>query len=272
MKQEKINTAFLRSKFFSGFNVWAQSEVTWTSQSGNIHRLSEDVFTFTHYNLLPSCEGDILDGHYTIFVNKNNFEYLLYKSSDYGSLTYVIPCEFGGAFLTEKTLPEPSKQRIESIIAHKLLSAYFYDGKHVNQQGANLFPSTTEDDYDRKGCLICDYRGYIWSGMKPEQYGKEQLAALKILINFEPANIPEFEPEFVKQFTSKFKRKKGVEQLHSLNINGVEYTVAHMINEIYGKQTALLDADKKMIAHEHLDGSLTKFVKQVPTILKNFAK
>ena len=84
MKQttQKVDYAFLKSKLFSGFNTWAQREIDFDAQSTNMSRLSDSVFSFIEYNYLPSCETDILDGHYTFFVNKDTFEYLVYKSSD----------------------------------------------------------------------------------------------------------------------------------------------------------------------------------------------
>jgi len=240
------------------------------SQSTNIHRISNDVFTFTEYNFLPSCTEDVLDGHFTIFVNYKTFEYLLYKSSDYGSFTYVMPCEFGG-FFTPESLPKSSKERIESHIAHKLLRAYFYDGNHINHKGTNLIPNE-DGEWGGKCCLICDERGYIWSEMKPEQYSDVELKALKVLISFEPPTIKEFDPEFVKEFVSKFKGKKGVQRQRKLNIEGTEYVVVHEVSTIYGCHSALLNNKGTVLSTYILNHTLSNFIKCIPTLLKNIAQ
>lgn len=279
-----IDIAFLEGKKFECFNRWAGEVTTVRASGSNINRISNDVFTFTEYNKLPSDETDILDGHYTFFVNYKTFDYLAYKSSDYGSLTYVIPCEFGGYFLTKDNLPEISRKKVEAIIAHKLLGAYFSDHDAVNMQGRNLFSDGTPDvtEYVTRGkydcrdgvkySLICDYRGYIWSGVKPHKLSEVELAALKILIGFEQPNIPEFDAQFVKDFVKKFPTKKGSIKTLPITVAGVEYQVVREVAEIYGKRTTLITKDNKFIATEHLDHSLTKFVKAIPTILKNIAQ
>ena len=106
-EKQEVNVDFLRSKLSSGYNRWNDSEIEYKSQNTNIHRLSESVFNFTEYNFLPVNEHDILCGHFAIFVNKDTFQYLVYKSSDYGSLAYVREVKFAG-FHTAETLPEVS--------------------------------------------------------------------------------------------------------------------------------------------------------------------
>lgn len=265
---------FLESKIISGYSAWAQREVEYRSQSSNISRLSNDVFSFDEYNFLPSCESDILDGHYTLYVNYKTFQYLLYKSSDYGGLTYTLPVEFKG-FLSANDLPESSKQHIESIIAHKLLTAYFYDYNHINHYGANLIYSGEpySDTAWGKGCLISDNRGYMWCGTKVEQYSDIDLSALKILCGFEQPAIDEFSKEYIISIAKKFTNKKGIEQRVEIELNGKQYIIVHLIKEVYGKNSGLIDVStNKLISYEILDHKLKDFIKAIPTILKNIAE
>lgn len=279
MKQteQKIDVAFLQSKLKSGFSVWAQREIEYKSQSTNIHRLSDSVFSFTEYNFLPTCEQDILDGHYTFFVNKDTFEYLVYKSSDYGSLTYVIPVDFNG-FLTAELLPEPSKEHVESIIAHKLLTSYFYDSEHINHKGALLFPNPEDNDniYAHRS-LICDHRGYIWSEMKPETYSEVELQALNKLCGFIQPDIKDFDNDFVKTFVKGFKKVKDKDiKFNVLQVNNKDYTVLyrHDFGTYYSYSIieGTMDKPVKKIA-EDSDGQkkISDFIKVIPTILRNIA-
>ncbi|HCI58228.1 MAG TPA: hypothetical protein DFH96_05555 [Bacteroidetes bacterium] len=280
IEQKQIDVAFLSSKLKSGFNVWAQREIDHTSQSTNIHRLSDSVFTFTEYNFLPTCEQDILDGHYTFFVNKDTFEYLVYKSSDYGSLTYVIPVDFNG-FLTAELLPEPSKEHVESIIAHKLLTSYFYEYEAVNQKGKNLFEEVEKtEDYHHiysKRSLICDHRGYIWSEMKPETYSEVELQALNKLCGFIQPDIKDFDNDFVKTFVKGFKKIKDKDiKFNVLQVNNKDYTVfyRHDFGTYYSYSIieGTMDKPVRKIA-EDSDGQkkISDFVKVIPTILRNIA-
>lgn len=276
-KTKQIDVAFLQSKLKSGFSVWAQREIEYKSQSTNIHRLSDSVFSFTEYNFLPSCEQDILDGHYTFFVNKDTFEYLIYKSSDYGSLAYVIPVDFNG-FLTAEILPEPSKEHVESIIAHKLLTSYFYDSEHINHQGALLFPNPEDNDniYAHRS-LICDHRGYIWSEMKPETYSEVELQALNKLCGFIQPDIKDFDNDFVKTFVKGFKKIKDKDiKFNVLQVNNKDYTVfyRHDFGTYYSYSIieGTMDKPVKKIAEDYNgQKKISDFVKIIPTILRNIA-
>ena len=114
---------------------------------GNVSQISKDVFTFTEYNFLPGTNPHGLDGHYSFAVNIKNFKYVYWKDSDYGGLTYVKDNTNKVFIPVHKSI----KKQIEGIIARKLLSSYWYDGNHVNQQGPNLFGN------DCKLCLISDW-------------------------------------------------------------------------------------------------------------------
>lgn len=281
-EQKQIDFAFLESKLINGFSVWAQREIEIRSQSTNIHRLSDSVFSFTEYNFLPTCEQDILDGHYTLFVNKDTFEYLVYKSSDYGSFTYVIPVEFDG-FLTAELLPEPSRVRIESIIAHKLLTSYFYDGKHINHKGALLFPNPKDNEniYSHRS-LIVDYRGYIWTELKPEIYSEVEIKALNKLCGFIQPDIKDFDKDFIKSFLKGFKpaNEHGL-KYNNIELNGKQYTLFYYkeFNDYYRysliESTNNVETSKIMLKNKISELSDTvkpsKFISIVPTIIRNIA-
>jgi len=278
--EKKINIAFLQSKLFSGFNVWAQREINIRSQSTNINRLSDSVFSFYEYNFLPTCEQDILDGHYTFFVNKDTFEYLVYKSSDYGSFTYVLPLEFDG-FLTSELLPEPSKIRVESIIAHKLLTSYFYDYDSMNGKGKNLIEDAElAEDYDKtysKRSLICDDRGYIWSDIKPETYSDVELQALNKLCGFVQPDIKEFDKEFVSSFIKGFKNydKNDGTKVNTLELNNKNYIIFYRKGYANYNEFSLfegtLDNPIKKISSDSDKKPIRKFIEVIPTILRNIA-
>jgi len=119
--------------------------------SGNINKISKDVYVFTIYNFLPGTNPHGLDGHYTFAVNITNFNYVYWKDSDYGSFTWVRDN-------TDKIfLPvhESIKEQIDGLIATKLLGAYWYYADSINHQGKNLFED--EDYYPHKTSLICTW-------------------------------------------------------------------------------------------------------------------
>lgn len=291
MKQteQKIDVAFLQSKLKSGFNVWAQREIEYKSQSTNIQRLSDLVFSFIEYNYLPSCEQDILDGHYTFFVNKDTFEYLVYKSSDYGSLTYVIPVDFDG-FLTAELLPEPSRERVESIIAHKLLTSYFYDSDAQFRKGSLLFKEAeTAEHYHyiySKRSLICDNRGYVWCEMKPETYSEVELQALNKLCGFAQPDIKDFDKDNIKNLIKGFKvdktrvmewNGKNINiKYNTLNVLDKDYTIFYYVKP-YGnyKEYSLIEGTPENVVKVISNCSdvlpLSNFISIVPTILRNIA-
>ena len=289
-KQTNVDVKFLESKLISGYSRWAGREIEYRSQSTNINRLSDSVFTFIEYNFLPICKQDILDGHYTFFVNKDTFEYLVYKSSDYGSFTYVIPVGFNG-FQTAETLPQVSKEHIESIVAHKLLTSYFYDRDSQFSKGKNLFEEfENSENYDKtysKRSLICDYRGYIWTELKPETYDNVELQALNLLCGFVPPAIPDFDKETVKSIVKGFKldktRKMDYGQLgtvdvkyNELKIDNKDYTV-FFHKKPYGNyyDYSLLEGtmDKlvKVVCSNSDTLPVSKFIQIIPTVLRNMA-
>lgn len=287
-----VNVAFLESKLCKGYSPWCQHEVDWNSQGTNIHRLSESVFSFEEYNYLPSCEQDILDGHFTFFVNKDTFEYLVYKSSDYGSFTYVLPVKFDG-FHTDETLPAPSKAKVESIIAHKLLTSYFHDSNHVNHRGKSLVEDAhTAEDYHElysKRSLICDNRGYIWSDIKPETYSDIELLALNKLCGFVQPDIKDFDADFVKSFTKGFKvlktgegtqfatkgETKYINKYNELEINGkhfiVVYRNTHGNYKDYSLLKGTIDNIEGVVCSDSDTLPVSRFVKIIPTVLRNMA-
>lgn len=274
----KVDIAFLESKSFEIPNPWDGGRPCVVSASHtNIHRISDSVFKFTEYNFLPADETDILDGHYTFFVNKDTFEYLVYKSSDYGSLTYTIPCEFGGAFLTKESLPEFSRKRVEANIACKLLGAYFYDSAAIHSKGINLFSDgTPTEPSDRgvrfnDGCkrsLICDYRGYQWVD-HVEKYSSESLKALEILCGYKQPNIT-LDEQTVKAIALKLRScKVGKQKEFALNLEGKEYKVVYQKNNYKGHLGLTLDG--KLISHDLMSNKITEFVRSIPEVLNNFA-
>lgn len=289
-KHTNVNVEFLSSKLISGFNVWAKREIDIHSQCTNINRLSDSVFKFTEYNFLPICEQDVLDGHYTFFVNKDTFEYLVYKSSDYGSFTYTIPVGFDG-FQTAETLPQVSKERVESIVAHKLLTSYFYDSDAKFSKGKLLFEEAeTAEHYHyiySKRSLICDYRAYIWTELKPETYDNVELQALNLLCGFVPPAIPDFDKDAIKSIVNGFKIDKTREmsygimggakvKFNEIKLNDKDYTVFYHKKPYGGYyEYSLVEGtyDKliKVICNDSDTLPVSKFISIIPTVLRNMA-
>lgn len=267
----KIDTKFLEYK------------ATVNSSYGNIDRISDTVFKFTQFNFLPENETDILDGHFTFFVNYKTFEYLVYKSADYGGFTYTIPCEFG-VFLTKDSLPEVSKNRVEATIASKLLGAYFHDGNAIHSNGKNLFSDETPREFVQKniynediyrysdGCkisLICDYRAFKWVD-HVQVYSDIELKALKILCGYEQPNI-QFDEITIKKTANKIRCKKGQTKLININIEGKAYTIVHN-NYKFGGSTLCLMIGDTLISHESMCKNVTKFIRLIPVMLNNYAQ
>lgn len=130
-------------------NIIEDDNIYNTAGSGNIQRISEDVFSFVIYNFLPGTNPHGLDGHYGFAVNYKTFKYICWKDSDYGGLTYVKKIDDKCFIKIHKSI----KNQIEKIIACKLYSSYFYDFKHINQKGNNLI-----EGCNIKCSLICDWR------------------------------------------------------------------------------------------------------------------
>lgn len=287
---QQINKAFLESKSFSCLTQWngGKYPVACTAASGNIARISDNVFRFTQHNFLPtSLDGktpadDILDGHFTFYVNIETFEYLVYKSAGYANFTSVTPVEFNG-FYTKDTLPELSRKRIESVIAHKLLGAYFSDSNAVNRKGANLIepqaPEPAGNNFNKdimrhpgfKQSLICDNRGYIWCDYKPETLCDADLLALETLDGWTPPELPEFSEDLLKSLRSKLTSKKGIARQIDFEFAGLSLSIAHYIDPIYGNRTALGTPEGINISGMSTKHSLTKFMRLIPEILRNYS-
>lgn len=287
---QNIDKAFLQGKSFECLTQWngGKYPVTCTAASGNIARISDNVFRFTQHNFLPtSLDGktpadDILNGHFTFYVNAKTFEYLAYKSSDYANFTSVTPMEFNG-FYTSETLPELSRKRIESVIAHKLLGAYFHDHNAVNQNGANLIDPQTPEPAGNgfnegimrhsgfKQSLICDNRGYIWCDYKPETLCEADLLALKTLDNWTPPELQEFPEDLLKSLRSKLTGKKGVARQVDFEFAGLSLRMVHYVDPIYGNSSILGTTDNVKLSQLSTKHSLTKFIRLIPEILRNYS-
>ena len=290
-----ITKEFLESKSFSCLSAWGggNQKIPCTAGGGNINRISDEVFRFTVYNLLRTshdgktyAKEDVLDGHFTFYVNFNTFEYLVYKSSDYGSFTYVIPTEFNG-FYDKDSLPEISRKRVESIIAHKLLGAYFRDSNAVNRKGANLVepgaPKPAGNGFNEdimrhpgfKQSLICDYRGYMWCDYKVETLCKADLVALNKLQGWTPPEVPEFPEDLLKSLRSNLQGSKGKVRSVDFEFAGFSLRLVHYINPVYGRNTILCTPEGgkagNFITQELVEHSLTKFIRCIPTILRNYS-
>lgn len=125
---------------------------------GNSERISDDVFSFTRYNFLPT-KGTTLDGHYGFYVNYKTFEYRVNQDSYYGSFTWVSPPKETGW----KNLGERDKIYIEGIIACQLLAMYFYDYNATDGKGANLFSNgaiATSGDNKHNQSIVTYRDGY----------------------------------------------------------------------------------------------------------------
>lgn len=279
----KVDIKFLESKEFEIKNPWNYgAPMRVYASSGNIDRISDSVFKFTEYNFLPADEKDILDGHYTFFVNYKTFEYLVYKSSDYGNLITTIPCNFE-TFLTNKSLPEFSKKRVEAKIASKLLGAYFHDSNAIHRKGKNLFSDGTPPEeaginiYDEKYYrytdgskrnLICDYRAYSWVD-HIQIYSDIELKALELLCGYKQPNVNLSENE-IKKITNKIRCNKKETKTIQLDINGKEYKIIHNKPEI-GKSNILLALNDKVISKDFMCNNITRFIRNIPIMINNYA-
>jgi hypothetical protein len=247
--------------------------------SGNINRLSDTVFTFTEYNFLPgSGEGMNFDGHYTFFVDYTNMNWLIYKSSDYGGLTWTKPVEFKD-FLRKKDFNKKGLKEVEHIIASKLLGAYFYDCNHIHHKGSSLI--NDEESYKRS--LICDNRGFIWVDNEPQVYKPVEVLALKELISFE-RKYPDIQIDFskrtsyVKNYTCDYGVGKNKTKLNlsdrynviPITINGISGELVHQI--MFSKQTHTgLIINNESYCHYTYSKGLSYYLEMLPTAIRNFA-
>lgn len=179
---EKVTRNFLENKSFEHNVGWGAGVIKIESSTGNIYRLSDNVFYFTEYNFLPT-DGSNFDGHYTFYVNYKTFDYLVYKNSNYGSLTYTTPTKE----INIIKLNDIDKKISEAIIASKLLGSYFYDFDKINQEGELLIPMELKNSDElyleryAKKCLICDFRNYLWSDFKPQLKTDQQYEVLSLI-------------------------------------------------------------------------------------------
>jgi len=249
----------------------------WRSYSGNVHRISDTVLTYVEYNFLPGTGwyNDVkisLDGHYTFFVNLANFDWRIYKSSDYGSLTWVTKVDFTG-LMKPSDFPKDERKILEHFIACKVLSTYFYDRNHVNSRGANIIPAPNEDD-DHKNNLLVDNRGYIWCDSKPEELSLPEQIALHEMIGYEPK---EYEVEV------KWKDRKCLDleyvdhpyirdkEYHiPVKVNGVDAEIIHYINFAKQYRNALM-YKKKLYCENSTGTGFKDYVKCLPTAMKHYA-
>ncbi len=148
----------LKKKFLE-----SKSNKNHTSHDSNIHKISKNVYRFIQYNFLPGENPYGLDGHYCFAVNVTNFKYLVWKDSDYGGLTYVRDIE-NKVFLE---IHESIKEEVESVIADKLLGAYFSEYRNEKRERKSLIADS--DDYYKKS-LICTW---------VDDYPNEPLGQLK---------------------------------------------------------------------------------------------
>lgn len=287
----KLTNEFLQSKSFSCLSAWngGNHKVPCTAGRGNIHRISDEVFRFIEYNFLPTshdgetyAKEDVLDGHFTFYVNFNTFEYLVYKSADYKNLISAAPLEFNG-FYDKDNLPEISRKRVESVIASKLLGAYFYDANAVNSNGPNLVepeaPEPAGNNFNPnivrhsgvKHSLICDYRGYMWTDYNPETLCEADLAALKQLQGWTPPEVPEFPEDLLKSLKSKLQGSKGMVRGAEFDFAGFSLRLVHYIDPIYGNRTELLTKEGTSLSYVITKHSLTKFMRCISTILRNYS-
>lgn len=159
-----LTEEFLNSKIKTYIHP-SYGECVYRSGYGNIEKITDNVWSFEEYNFLPGQDGQ-LDGHYTFYVNIQNFQYCLYSHAFYGGLCYTTNSQNENWV---KNLNEREKNQVESIIAYKLLYAYYYeDGMKTPLYGGKV-------------SLICDYRNYIWCGLKPTEMSKHDIEAIKTL-------------------------------------------------------------------------------------------
>ena len=266
-----ITREFLESKIL--YNVETASP--YKSGSGNIERLSDKLFSFNEYNFLPN-EDLPLDGHYMFYVNVETFDFLIYRSSYYGGLTYTRPVTFEG-FLNKESFNEEGFNILQSIIADKLLGSYFYDYNKTNQKGEFLFPSTEEYCNRYKQSLICDHRGYIWTETRPQTLSDIDWSALKILCNIDRYQVNDFNEEEFKIIWDKFKNThKGKQKEALINVNNKRYLLIHKKGEVHGEITKLFenikDNDFHEISSESLNHQVKDFIKIIPSIVRNYVR
>ena len=138
----------------------------------NVYNLGNGTYYFQIHNFLPDVVDDILEGHYTIVVNANNFNYFIFQHAYFGSLSYTTEAKDKNVYFKEE-LPKNSRARMDFNVADYLLGSYFYCGKHINHQGKNLFPtayclSDAIMDYDTREKRGCIFDRHDWETIQDE--------------------------------------------------------------------------------------------------------
>lgn len=250
------------------------------ASSGNINRISDKVFKFTQFNFLAGKDGQ-LDGHYTFYINVSNFKYLICQYGTYGSFTYVNdPVNTNWI----DNLIERELIKVESILAHKILGCYFYDGDAPQRKGNSLILNS-----NGKYCLICDHRGYIWNELKPNERSDKDIEAIKLL-------EPEYNLREVKSYKlSKIENKIWLEEIHktegkkpsTFKLNRIRYLIpidieytdnttdkiyfARELTGLYYKNFLFLDKDMNSLMKysENYRGKPSNIIKIIPEFIKS---
>lgn len=131
---------------------------------------------------------------------------MVYKSANYGSLTYVLPSN-DTSFLT---LNEVDKRIVEANLASKLLGAHF----HKDEQGKkkNLIEGS-----NNKTSLICDYRGFIWCDLKLDvKDSVDREACKKIDKHFIPLEVQSI--QIVLEFNNRSQQRFVIKPYKDLDV------------------------------------------------------
>lgn len=230
-----LTKEFLESKYRYHF-IPSYGDCVYKASDGNISVQSDKVLSFIEYNLLPGQDGQ-LDGHYKFYVNIETFEYMLYQYAYYGSLTYTTPARDNN--WVTNLIPREI-ERVESIIAYKLMHAY-HRGESFNLSDRK---SLIEGGYCNS--LITDYRGYIWCDLKPNERSEKDLEAIKKL-------DPTYKIKQVKKLSTLDKegrREFSIEYSKKVFIPGVEYFIP--INVVYTDNTLDTLYIKRTLIGEHM--------------------
>lgn len=214
-----IKESIFKSKLTHKFLERKVLKDRYGSHSGNVTLISDRVAKFIIHNLLPGEDGQ-LDGHYTFFVNVDTFDYLIYQSSYYGSLTYTTESR---DTKWVKNLNKREKQAVEHFIACKLLGAYFYNYDAPNSDGYNLVDDPwylktwvplNPFSNGPKSCLIADYRRYVWCDVKANTRDEKEEEAIKLLepeyklIKVETVKIGKIKNRKKTTYSYQFNEKK----------------------------------------------------------------
>lgn len=128
----------LQSKIIEFPNAWNRNRLNKVrAGTQNIAQLCDNVFRFTKYNILPKNNIQ-LDGHYYIYMNYKTFNWRVIQNSYWGSLTYTTPPK-NRNILSKDNLNDTTIKYIESLIADKLLGAYYYKFENGKENKIPLF-------------------------------------------------------------------------------------------------------------------------------------